>query len=165
MTQDQLIAHINTLGEPELTKLIASMLDEFQPPLCSVAALITYTEADDPPDLNTGIIAAQIVARIKALQAETTSPETLCAAAAMQKPAKAIIAADIALVYSHFAVISTIATLAENAQQSAATFLIQHHDIDPETAFTQAALAQLASANTRAAITKYAAAWQKSQKT
>ena len=100
---------------------------------------------------------------LEAIEAHQPSPKAKAAAQALQKPIGEVTPEDIALTYEHFMIVSNIATLAENGQPSAAKFLIEHHDIDPDTALIKAALANLASPRARAAVEKYARAYQKSQ--
>ncbi len=100
---------------------------------------------------------------LEAIEAHQPSPKTKAAAEALQKPIGEVTAQDIALAYEHFMIVSNIATLAENGQPSAAKFLIEHHDIDPDTPLIKAALANLASARARRAVEKFARAYQKSQ--
>ena len=56
----------------------------------------------------------------------------------------------------HATILSEIATLYDNGHKSAAKFMIEHHDIDPDCPLIREGLAQLASAKTRNAIERHA---------
>ena len=56
----------------------------------------------------------------------------------------------------HATILSEIATLYDNGHKSAAKFMIEHHDIDPDCPLVREGLEQLADVRTRNVIEKHA---------
>ena len=146
----------------DLQPRISDLLTANHPAQIIIDALQEDTTSRDGENmwLYTSVCASELA---KAIDNHQPNAHQQVAAKALNKLIREISPQHIAIVYEHFAIISNIATLVENGQSSAAKFLIQHHDINPDTPLIKAALDNLANSRTRAAIQKYASAYQQSQ--